>query len=51
MEEGAGMGSYRLLGVLFRIPCHIHKQLDGILHRLQVAHVQNPHALNTMVVG
>ena len=37
--------------VLLRIPSHIHKQRDGILHRFQVTYVQNPHTLNAVVVG
>ena len=33
------------------IPCHVHEQLDGILHGLQVADVQDPQFLDTAVVG
>ena len=32
-----------IVDMVFRgIPGHVHKQLDGILHRLQVAHIQDP---------
>ena len=37
--------------VLSWIPGHIHKQLDGILHGLQVAHVQDPQLLDAAVIG
>ena len=37
--------------VLAGIPGHVHKQLDGILHGFQVAHVQDPQFLDAAVVG
>ena len=40
-----------LLGIFLRMPSHIHKELDGILHRLQIANIQNPHASDAEVVG
>ena len=43
-----GDGLYR---VLLRFPSHIHEERDGVLHRLQVADIENPHALNAEVVG
>ena len=41
----------RLLGIFLWIPGHIHEQLDGILHRFQVSDIENPHALDSKVVG
>ena len=40
-----------LKGVFLRIPCHVHEERDGILHRFQVTHVENPHTLDAEVVG
>ena len=40
-----------LLRIFLRIPRHIHKQRNRILHGFQVTHVQNPHTLNAVVVG
>ena len=34
---------------LTRIPSHIHKHCDGIFHRLEVAHIENPHAVETII--
>ena len=45
------MASNILLGKLLGIPSHIHKQLDGIFHGLQVTDIQYPHALDTVVIG
>ena len=50
-EKSTGMVGDGLLGVFLGIPCHIHEELDGIFHGLEVAHVQNPHALDAEVVG
>ena len=33
------------------VPRHVHEERDGVLHRLQVANVENPHTLDTVVVG
>ena len=43
--------SRAVYGVFLRVPCHVHKQLDGVLHGLQVAHVQYPELLYAAVVG
>ena len=40
-----------LLRIFLRIPRHIHKQRDRILHGFQVTNIQNPHTLNAVVVG
>ena len=38
--------------MVFRgIPGHVHKQLDGVFHGLQVAHIQDPQFLDTTIVG
>ena len=50
-EELCGVLGDVLLGIFFRVPSHIHKQLDRILHRFQVAHIQDPHALDAMIIG
>ena len=50
-EEAGGVVGHRLLGVLLGVPCHVHKQLYGVFHGLEVAHVENPHALYAEVVG
>ena len=33
------------------VPGHVHEQLDGVLHRLQVAYIQDPEFLDTAVIG
>ena len=50
-EEATGMISNRLLRVFLRVPRHVHKQLDGIFHRFQVTHIQNPHPLDAIIVS
>ena len=50
-EEAAGVVDDILLGIFLRIPGHVHEELDGILHRLQVADIKNPHALDAEVIG
>ena len=37
--------------ILVGVPSHIHKQLDGIFHWLQVAYIQDPQLLNAAIVG
>ena len=51
MEETEGVVGDGLDGICLRIPSHIHKQLNRILHRLQVADIENPHTLDTEIVG
>ena len=34
-----------------RIPRHVHKLADRIFHRLEVAHVENPEAVNSVLVS
>ena len=50
-EESLGMVGDILKSIFFRVPGHIHKQRDRILHRFQVANIQNPHTLDAVVVG
>ena len=50
-EEALGMLRHILLGIFFRVPCHVHKQLDGIFHGFQVTDIQNPHTLDAVVVS
>ena len=38
-------------GIVLRTPGHIHEERNRILHRLQVADIENPHALDAEVVG
>ena len=33
-----------------RLPSHVHEQRYWVFHRLEVAHVENPHAVETVVV-
>ena len=37
--------------VFIGVPRHVHKQLDGVFHGLQVAHVQDPQLLDATVIG
>ena len=50
-KEVACMVEHLLLCMGLGIPGHVHEQLDGIFHRLQVAHVENPHLLDAEVIS
>ena len=50
-EEMLRVVGHVLLGVCLRVPGHIHEELNGILHRLEVAHIENPHALDAVIIG
>jgi len=60
----AGVGLAKLLGAELarvveqvagveaaRVPCHAQEHVDGILHWLEVAHVQYPQLVDTIFVG
>ena len=51
LAERFRMTAHHVGGHRLRVPRHIHEQLDGVFHRLQVTHIQNPHAPNTVVIG
>ena len=51
LEEATGVVGHVLLCVFLRVPCHVHEQLDGVFHWFQVAHVEDPHTLDAVVVG
>ncbi len=37
--------------ILVRVPRHVHELADGILHGLEVAHVEDPQPVDAMLVG
>ena len=41
-----GIGTHRT-----GIPRHVHEEGDGIFHRLEVAHVEDPHTVETVIGG
>ena len=45
------MGIYSFFSNLIDIPCHIHKEFYLIFDGLDIAYVQYPDFLNTIVVG
>ena len=47
----AGVAGDVVHRVFMRIPSHVHKLADRIFHRLEVAHVENPEAVNSVLVG
>ena len=49
--EFIGMAKQIVYLIFIGVPRHVHKQLDGIFHRFQVAHVQDPKFLDTTVIG
>ena len=49
--EVAGMVCNMAYGILLGIPSHVHKLTDGIFHRLEVAHVQNPKPVDSIFIG
>ena len=49
--ESTGMTEQVVCVVFLGIPCHVHEELDGVFHWLQVAHIQDPEFLDAAVVG
>ena len=49
-KEVPQMAGYSLLFHPVYVPCHVHEQLGLVFGRLDVAHVQNPHLADALVV-
>ena len=36
---------------LIGVPSHVEEELDGVLHRLQITYVEDPHLIDTVLIG
>ena len=51
LAEGAGVGEDVAVVILLRVPGHLQEEVDGIFHRLEVAHVEHPEFVYSVVGG